>query len=117
MNFDDAINAHSIWKLKLMVYLKNPDKSIKSDEIEMDNLCVLGKWIYGDGKKHECFPEYEVLKIEHKKFHRAAAEVVVRADAGQNVTEAIALGGASPYSEASNAVIRAIIKMKNRCKN
>lgn len=114
MNFDDAIKAHAAWKLKLSGYLSKPDGSIKATEVELDNRCDLGKWIYGDGKKHASLAEYSTLKSEHAVFHKAAAEVVRKADAGQNTSEEVALGGASPFSKASQAVVAAIMAIKSK---
>ena len=114
MNFDEAITAHSAWKMKLSNYLRKPDGSLKVADIEVDNKCALGQWIYGDGAKHNGIPEYESLKAEHAKFHKAAAEVVKKADSGQSVTEDIAIGAKSPFAAASSAVISAIMAIKRK---
>ena len=116
MNFDDAIKAHSAWKMKLAGYLRNPDGSIKASDVQMDNRCDLGKWIYGEGAKFASIPEHATLKKEHSRFHRAAAEVVKKADSGQSVSEEIALGGKSEFSGASSAVVSAIMTMKTKIK-
>lgn len=114
MNFDEAIQAHSSWKMKLATYLKKPDGSIKAIEIQVDNKCQLGQWIHGEGAKHSSLPEYQTLKTEHAKFHKAAAEVVKKADAGQSITEEIALGAKSDFASASNSVVSAIMMMKRK---
>ena len=114
MNFDDAIKAHSAWKMKLSTYIAKPDGSLKVVEIEPDNKCALGQWIYGEGAKHSALPEYGTLKSEHTKFHKCAAAVVKKADAGQNVTEEVTLGGKSEFAQASSAVVSAIMKMKSK---
>lgn len=112
MNFDEAIKAHSAWKLKLSGYLRNPDGSLKAADIEQDNKCQLGQWIYGDGAKYSNIPEYATLKAEHARFHRAAAEVVRKADSGQDTSADTALGGASDFAKASQAVVAAIMKIR-----
>jgi methyl-accepting chemotaxis protein len=114
MNFDEAITAHSAWKLKLSAYLRKPDGSLKASEVAADNKCPLGLWIHGDGKKHAALPEYGVLRNAHAKFHTSAGDVVRRADSGKNVTEELVLGGASDFSRASAAVVMAIINMKSK---
>ena len=112
MNFDQAITAHSDWKRKLSSYIQKPDHSLKPAEVAMDNTCELGKWIGGEGAKFSKLPEYASLKTAHTSFHKAAGEVVRKADAGQNVTEEVALGAKSEFSAASSAVVQAIMHMK-----
>ena len=114
MNFDEAIAAHSSWKMKLSRYLRNPDGSLKASDIQPDNNCELGKWIYSEGKKHSSVPEFSTLKTEHAHFHKAAAEIVTKADSGQNVTEEVALGGTSEFATRSSNVVRAIMTLKKK---
>lgn len=114
MNFDEAIGAHSAWKVKLSMYLAKPDGSIKAAEVEKDNACKLGIWIHGEGSQHAALPEFTSLKSEHARFHKAAAAVVRKADSGQKVSEDIALGGDSDFSAASSAVVRAIMNLRKR---
>lgn len=114
MNFDDAIKAHSAWKIKLSTYLRKPDGSLKAAEIEPDNKCALGQWIHGEGATHASLPEFTTLKSEHIKFHKAAAEVVRKADSGKDTSEETALGGKSEFSTTSQAVITAIMVMKRK---
>jgi hypothetical protein len=61
MNFEDAIRAHAEWKLKLSNYLKYPDDSIDPAKLALDNACVLGQWLHGDGRKYSALDEYEPL--------------------------------------------------------
>lgn len=114
MDFDEAIKAHSAWKLKLSGYLRKPDGSLKVSDIQVDNKCQLGQWIYGDGAKYSSLPEFQKLKTEHARFHKAAANVVMKADSGQDTSEETALGGKSDFSSASSAVVFAIMEMKRK---
>lgn len=114
MDFDHAIKAHSDWKRKLSLYIRQPDKSIKADEVAQDNKCDLGKWILQSASQFSNNQDYKALKEAHTRFHKAAAEVVRKADAGQAVSEEIQLGGASEFSKASTAVVSAIMAMKKK---
>ena len=114
MNFDEAIKAHTDWKIKLSMYLKKPDGSLKPAEVCLDNKCKLGIWIYGEGAAHSAIPEYPTLKSEHAKFHKAAAEIIKKADAGQSVTEDMAVGNKSAFGAASNAVVSAIMAIRKK---
>jgi len=114
MDFDEAIRAHSSWKLKLSNYLRTPDKSIDIATLEVDNKCPLGCWVHGEGTKYASSPEFVTLKAEHAKFHKAAAAVARKAESGKAVSEETALGGKSDFSQASQAVISAIMAIKKR---
>jgi Chemoreceptor zinc-binding domain len=112
MNFDEAIAAHGKWKQTLSQYLRKPDGSVKIAEIAVDNKCPLGKWIHGEGAQHSKLPEYGALKTNHARFHKAAAEVVRKADSGQPAAEETTLGSRSEFGTASSAVVIAIMNMK-----
>ena len=114
MDFDAAISAHSAWKMKLASYLKKPDKSLDAKEVASDHKCPLGHWIHGDGSKHAPLAEFQALKSEHARFHKAAADVVAQADAGKDVTEEIAIGGTSEFAMASTKIVGAIIAMRRK---
>lgn len=113
MNFDEAGRAHTEWKLKLAAYLAKPDKTLNAAEVESDCKCKLGVWIHGDGKKHQSIAAFAKLKEAHARFHRAAADVVRRADAGKNVKAETEIGAESPFASASSDVVLAIAKMKS----
>jgi methyl-accepting chemotaxis protein len=112
MDFDGAIRAHSDWKMKLSSYLRHADGSLKAADIQWDNRCALGQWIYGEGAAFSKEPGFAELKQAHTQFHAAAAEVVQKADAKQDVTEQIALGAASPFGAASKTVVGSLMKLK-----
>jgi Chemoreceptor zinc-binding domain len=112
VNFDDAIKAHSSWKMKLSSYITKPDHSLHASDVSSDGKCDLGKWLQGEGQKHSSLPEYVRLKTDHARFHKAAADIIAKADAGQSMTEEVALGSRSEYAAASTAVINALMAMK-----
>lgn len=112
MDFDQAIAAHSAWKAKLREYLAKKDGSLRPAEVSADNKCPLGQWIHGEGARYSKLPEYSTLKKDHASFHKAAADVVLKADSGQSVSEEIALGSRSNFAITSSAVVMAIIAMK-----
>jgi methyl-accepting chemotaxis protein len=114
MSFDEAVNCHSEWKRKLCAYVLNPDGSMNIDEVGSNNKCKLGRWIRGDGRKYSGFPEFTKLIAEHTRFHKAAADLVNRANRGQDVSFEFALGVGSEFSLASSAVVLAIMDMKKR---
>jgi methyl-accepting chemotaxis protein len=116
MDFDQAIAAHAKWKQKLGDCLAKRECSLKPAEIGMDTRCPLGQWIHGEGSKYVKLPEYSTLRIEHARFHKAAAEVLRRADSGESASADIAPGSRSEFDNASSAVVMAIMAMKNAAK-
>lgn len=114
MDFDEAIKAHSAWKMKLSAYLRKPDGSLKSTEIQADNKCALGQWIHGEGAKFSSHAEFVTLKAEHARFHKAAAQVVQRADSGQDTSEETSLGAKSEFGSASGSVVSAIMAIRRK---
>lgn len=111
MNFDDAIKAHAQWKMKLMLYLKNPNGSLNANEVAQDNQCELGKWIYASAGKYSS-DTFKLLKETHNDFHKCAAKIIIDADSGKNRSEEIALGSNSEYATLSSDIVQNIMAMK-----
>lgn len=116
MNFDEAIKAHSDWKLKLQRYVKGMGDPVDVDKLSKDNVCALGCWIYGDGQKYKAHAEFQNLVIAHREFHFAASEIVKRKDRGENVKEEIVLGSKSAFCEASERVVSLLMALKRVAK-
>ena len=112
MDFQQAIQAHVDWKIKLASYLARPDHSLNAATVSQESGCELGRWLKGEGRKYAASPEFVKLVADHARFHMAASEVIRKADSGQRVAEEVALGARSEYASASNAVVAALMKMK-----
>lgn len=78
LNLRDVLNAHLAWNDRLKAYLEGKSaEQLDVKQIAPDNLCILGKWIYGPGqKKFNKLEEFNILKQTHTKFHRTAGEIV-----------------------------------------
>jgi len=114
MNFDDAIAAHVAWRMKLSSYLAKPNHSLNADEVAKPTSCELGHWIAGEGQHYAAMREFSTLQTEHAHFHKAAADVVRRADSGQKVSEEVALGAHSQFADASKAVVNSLMALKSK---
>ena len=79
--------------------------SIKVADLGADNPCELGKWIHGEATRTIPVAELAALKAAHAKFHRAAADIVRKVDAGAAVDQNAALGFQSEFGAASLAVV------------
>jgi hypothetical protein len=113
VNFDDAIQAHAAWKIKLAVYIKHPDGEIKSADLGVDNQCPLGQWLHGEAKKKfSSVAEYQTLVLEHARFHRAAGKIAEEANSGQALNAEAVLGAGSEFATASLSVVKAIRNLK-----
>jgi methyl-accepting chemotaxis protein len=84
VDFDAIIEAHNGWKQRLRQAIANDAEArkLQPDEVCKDNLCALGKWIYGAGRKFEGDPEYGPLRHSHAEFHQCAADVIRLAQRG-----------------------------------
>ncbi|HYW41671.1 MAG TPA: CZB domain-containing protein [Bryobacteraceae bacterium] len=75
MDYNAAVLAHSRWKTRLKNHLMGQEQ-VDPGSVAKDDQCDLGKWIYGDGKKHATLSAFADLKTKHTKFHLVAANVV-----------------------------------------
>ena len=111
MNFDDAIAAHIKWKVRLTQFIDgNGTEQLRSDVVCKDNLCDLGKWIYGDGSRFAGKPNYKDLVIKHANFHRCAADVVKKVESNDKAGAKSLLAG--PFANASKDTVTAIMELK-----
>lgn len=113
MNFDEAIAAHTSWKLKLRTFIKG-EGQLDAATVRKDDQCALGQWIYGDGAKHQADPEFQALKSEHAHFHVAAAAVVEQATQGDRLGAETMIGPASDFGKISSRVVASISAIKRK---
>jgi methyl-accepting chemotaxis protein len=114
VDFDTIIEAHNAWKKRLREAINNPAEArrLRPDEVCKDNLCGLGKWIYGDGRRFESDPEYQPLRHSHAEFHKCAADVI-RLTQGGDKTGAEALL-VDRFYDLSRETVRHIQGMKRK---
>jgi len=109
MDLMQAITAHIRVSRTLSSYVVRPDRSLNASHVGAIDQCTLGRWIIGDGSRYRGMPEYRALLVTHARFHRAAAEIVRRADSGEVVEQEIALDSPSEYADASAALLKALM--------
>lgn len=111
MNFDDAIAAHIKWKVRLNQFIDGTgSEKLDSNVVCKDNLCDLGKWIYGEGSKYKAMPSHKTLVERHAGFHRCAADVVKKVEGGDKTAAKAMLSGV--FAAASKDTIGAIMELK-----
>ncbi|HMV22207.1 MAG TPA: CZB domain-containing protein [Rhodocyclaceae bacterium] len=77
LNVDSAIGAHLAWKRRLeytILGLANNDLTLQA--VCDDTKCLLGIWLYGEGRTHDDWQLYAALLERHKRFHQVACQVV-----------------------------------------
>lgn len=113
MNFDDAIKAHMDWKLRLRAYInKTGTEKFDPAVVEKDNQCALGKWIYGEGATHNSVAGFQELVTAHADFHKCAAGIIRKCDAGQGNENMINDG--SDFYKFSSTVVQKIISIRKK---
>ena len=84
LDFMAAIEAHIRWKIRLENYIEGTStEKLDIAVVGADNMCALGKWIYGEGAKYNGNPLFEEIRQIHAEFHKGAAKIIMMADAGQ----------------------------------
>ena len=113
MSFNDAMAAHIVWKLRLTRFIDGVgDEVFDSAAVARDDLCDLGKWIYGEGSKYRTMPAYEGLMNKHAEFHRHAAEVLrIMQDGDKQGAMRIMKG---PFEAASRGIISAMVDVRRQ---
>lgn len=78
LNLNQVLDAHHLWKDRLKSILSGTsDENLDIATASEDCHCVLGKWIYSEGKKHYGhLREYESMRTAHAEFHVCAGEVL-----------------------------------------
>lgn len=111
MNFDDAMAAHVIWKIRLTRLIEDVGgEDLDSIAAGDDGLCAFGKWIHGEGAQYKATPAYEDVVRKHAHFHACAAEVVRKAEQGDQAAAMKALDGA--FEAASRQLVNAVVELK-----
>jgi hypothetical protein len=115
MNFDEAITAHSQWKMRLQAVINGTSKeTLDPAVVGLDNKCVLGQWIYGEAKQYSGTPEYVELVTEHTHLHRCAADTLRLAQSGKTAEAKTTLDMGGTFIDASIRTINAIRHLRKR---
>ena len=111
LNLQEVLGAHMAWKQKLSSTLNGTStERYEVSTISQDTLCVLGKWLYGPGKKlYSQLPEYEALRKIHAEFHICAGEVLVEHEKGNQDAASKILNG--KFRDASNNIQLDLVRL------
>ena len=112
MDFDQLIHAHVNWRFKIKDYLEGRGSSLDPSTISKDTVCVMGRWIHGDGTKFSSFPEFGDLKLEHTLIHQCAAVVVEKITSGDLEAARALTSVQSEFSTRSSNIVNAVMRLK-----
>ena len=116
MNFDDAITAHSQWKIRLQGVINGSNKEVLDPQvIAQDDRCAMGQWIHGEARRqYGSLPEFAALVKQHAEFHQHAAEVLRMVLQGQADKARACLETGGSFTESSIRTITAIRQLRRK---
>jgi len=111
-DFDQAIEAHRQWKVKLRKAIAGHD-TLDSDAICRDDRCPLGQWIHGPGgAQWGTRPTFVELLNKHAEFHHTAGAVARQINAGQFTQAEGLINAGSTFSKVSSEVTTLLARAK-----
>lgn len=107
----ESIGTHKAWRQRLQATLDGTSsENIDVGTVAQDNLCILGKWLYGPGRSlYAHLPEYEVLRKAHAEFHICAGEILLEHQNGNSGSAMVIMKG--PFSNFSNQIQLDLVKL------
>lgn len=113
-SIDNALNAHSKWKTRLLDAIKEKKSEFKVEEVQKDNACEFGKWLYSlPEADRKVAIELNITEL-HANFHKEASSILELALKG-NKNEAMKkmeFGG--DYGKITGKLVVALTKWKDR---
>lgn len=111
MNFDEAIKAHTYWKVMLK-WLINGQRPIDANTVSMDSVCELGMWIAGDGQAYAGLAGFDAFVRQHTAFHEAAGTIARLVASGHRARADAMMAPQGEFTVASEKTIAAIKELK-----
>ena len=111
-----AFAAHAEWKARVGDAVARGTSEFTVADIEPDNLCVFGQWLYGDEitAEEKASGGYEEVCRLHARFHKEAARVLELALGGKLWEAAATMGDGSAYANASVELLNALAAWHER---
>jgi hypothetical protein len=109
-----AIVAHGLWEGRLRLAIESGKSNLPVSVVQDDHQCTFGKWLYGpelatDDKNSA---HYKTCAHLHRRFHAAAAGVMVLAVDGKKNEAQKALQGDHDFAKLSRELRRALVAWK-----
>jgi methyl-accepting chemotaxis protein len=111
-DFDQAIEAHRAWKVKLRSAMSKHEQ-LDAASICRDDRCPLGQWLHGaGGQRWGTHPAFTQLIARHAEFHKAAGEVARAVNQGAYAQAEQLLGSGSHFATVSTETVTDIMRAK-----
>lgn len=112
MDLNQAIDRHAEWKTKFRRAISGHE-TMDAEAISKDNVCELGKWLYGEAKgKFGKYGSHAECVAKHAAFHAEAGKIARAINAKKFAEAEAMLNSGTPYANASSAVGLAILHLK-----
>ena len=100
---DAAIVSHVQWGLRLKEAIHSGDTKFAVEDVLRDDVCVFGKWLYGDTipPPVKSLKEYQEIIAVHARFHKHAATLVMHVNDGNLEEVKTCLSENSDYTTTS----------------
>lgn len=118
MDLNEIISFHVKLKIRIRMFIKGVStEALTSRTMAQPELCELGIWLDGAGKKYESSPYYKQLKDAHKELHKYAAEVIKKVEEGDSKRAIFLLEDPnSGFTINSYKIAGAVVKLQNQFK-
>lgn len=112
MDLDQAIAAHTQWKLKLRTAIARKEQ-LDTAVVCRDDQCPLGRWLHGEGRmQYGARGTFTRLVDSHRKFHAEVGHVAREVNAARYAQAEKLLDAGSAFAKASTDVGVAIGALK-----
>lgn len=111
IDVDSIIDGHRQWKVKLREAIDAGDK-VDVATLSRDDCCGLGKWIYADGQRLRERASFVALVNNHAHFHHLAGQVGQLINDGRYTQAEDALAPNTPFTAATNEVVKVLSAAK-----
>lgn len=112
MDLDQAVTAHTQWKLKLRTAISRKEQ-LDVAVVCRDDQCPLGKWLHGEGRlQYGARGTFTRLTDSHRKFHAEVGNVAREVNGGRFAQAEKLLEAGSAFAGASTDVGMAINALK-----
>lgn len=111
-DFDQAIEAHRQWKIRLRQAISERTR-LDAETICRDDRCPLGQWLHGaGGRRWGSQPRFVALLDKHAEFHSVAGGVARQINSGALAEAERLIGSGSRFAGVSTEVSTLLTQAK-----
>jgi len=115
-DIEKGLNSHVLWKQRLLDAVIIGKSEFKVEQVQVDNGCEFGKWLYGLSKQDQNSTDFQSVKDLHADFHKSAAKILNLALSGKRMEAQNHLDYKSEYSRLTGKLVLALNNWKNSIK-